>query len=84
MDATLADAVYELVVQGFAELGASDPKCISRSFLLKDTYYAGQAFRCEGFQAVWWLDGEAVEFHDEAGNLVKTLTLFTEVAKKAA
>jgi hypothetical protein len=84
VDETQADVVYELAVQGFTELGASDPKCISRSFLLRNMCYTGQRYRCEGWQAVWLLDGETVEFHDAAGNPVKTLTLVTEVARKAA
>ena len=47
MDAMQADAVYELVVQGFADLGAPTLKCVSRSFLLRNLCYAGQVFRCE-------------------------------------
>jgi hypothetical protein len=84
VDATQADAVYELAARGFAELGASDPQCISRSFLLKNVLYAGQVFRCERWQAVWMSDGETVEFFDAAGRLVRTLSLVTEVARKAA
>jgi hypothetical protein len=84
MDATQADVVYQLVVQGFAELGAPDPRCVSRSFLLRDLCYAGQAFRCGGFQAVWLLDRETVEFHDEAGNSVRTVNSAAEVTRKAA
>ena len=41
MGAAQTEAVHEVVVQGFAELGASDPRCVTRSILLKDTYYAG-------------------------------------------
>jgi hypothetical protein len=84
MDTTQADVIYELVVQGFTELGASDPRCLSHSFLLRDMLYAGQVFRCESWQAVWLLDGETVKFYDAAGNLVKTLTVVAEVARKAA
>jgi hypothetical protein len=84
MDATQAEAVYGLVVQGFAELGASNPRYISRAFLLKDGHYAGQAFRCDGWRAVWLIDGDAVEFYDATGNLVKTPRLASEVTRKAA
>ncbi len=84
MDATQPDAVYELVTSGFADLGASDPRCISRSFLLRNTFYAGQVFRCEKWQAVWLHDNETVKFYDAAGNLVKTVGLAVEMVKKAA
>jgi hypothetical protein len=84
MDTTQTEAVYELVVRGFAELGASDPRCMSRSLLLRDLCYAGQAFRCEGWRAVWLIDGDSVEFYDATGNQVKTLSLAAEAARKAA
>ncbi len=83
-DATQAKAVYELVASGFAELGTSDPRRINRSVLLKNLRYAGQTFRCEQWRALWLAGGESVEFYDAEGKLVKTLTLVTEVARKAA
>ena len=84
MDESQVDAVYELVLRTFAELGVSDPRCISRSFLLRDSCYAGQVWRCEAWQAIWLLDGDSVEFQDAAGNRVKTLSLVPEATKKAA
>jgi hypothetical protein len=84
VDATQADAVYELAVRGFTGLGAANPQCISRSILLRDLCYAGQRYWCEGWQAVWLIDEDSVEFHDAAGKPVKTLALVTEVARKAA
>jgi hypothetical protein len=84
VDATQVDAVYELAVTGFAELGASDPKRISRSFLLQKMCYAGQRYRCEGWQAVWLVDENSIDFYDAAGNPVKTLNLVTEMDRKAA
>jgi hypothetical protein len=84
MDGTQAESVYELVARGFAELGASDPRSISRSFLLRDLCYAGQAFRCEGWRAVSPIDAHSVEFYDAAGKRVRTLSLAAEVARKAA
>jgi hypothetical protein len=84
MDSGQADAVYELVVQSFADLGASDPKGISRSILLRNLCYAGQAFRCEGWSAVWLIDGDSIEFYDAAGKLVKAVSLAGETMRKAA
>ena len=85
MDVLQADAVYQLVVQGFADLGASDPKCISRSILLRNLCYAGQVFRCEGWSAVWLIDGDSVEFFDATGKLAKSVKLPAEtMIRKAA
>lgn len=84
MDEAQADAVYQLVSRAFADMGVSDPRCISRSFLLRDSCYAGQVWRCEGFQAVWLLDGSSVEFLDATGNAVSSASLVAEATKKAA
>lgn len=84
MNVTQADFLQQLMAMVFAELGASEPKCISRSFLLRNMHYAGQAFRCEGWQAVWLTDANSVEFFDAAGKLVRSVGLATELAKKAA
>jgi hypothetical protein len=75
MDVTQADSVQQLVAMVFAELGVLEPKFISRSFLLRDMHYAGQVFRCEGWQAVWLTDGNSVEFFDAAGNRVRSVGL---------
>lgn len=84
MDETQADLVYQLVAQGFADLGASGPRCINRSSILTTMLYVGQAFRCEGFQAVWLIDSNSVEFPDAAGTPVETVTLAVEPLRKAA
>ena len=82
MDGT--EAVCELVVKGFTDLGASNPQSVSRSFLLRETHYAGERFRCDSLQAVWWLGGDAVEFYDASGRLLKSLSLAGASGRKAA
>ncbi len=84
MDVSQADAVYDLVTRGFTELGASDPKCSSRSFLLRDLCYAGQVWRCEGWTAIWRLGAGSIEFFDAEGNPATTLSSVPEAARKAA
>jgi len=84
MESAQADVVYELVTIGFTNLGVSAPQCISRAFLLKEGFYAGQVYRCQAWHAIWLLDGSSLEFYDTAGNQVKTLPLAPEVTRKAA
>ena len=85
MDAAQIEAMYQTVMQGFSDLGASNPQCVSRSMLLRNMFYVGQVFRCEGWSAVWMIDGNSVEFRDAAGKLVRTLSLAGEtVIRKAA
>jgi len=78
-----AEATPDFLEQTFAELGATDPASTTRTILLKDCFLVGQRFRCEGFQAVWMAGGSVVEFYDEAGELLKTVSL-EEAAKKIA
>ena len=68
-----ADLLNRLLVKTFALLGASGP--MVRSFLLRDRYYVGQKFRCGGLQAVLPAGKEEIEFGDQAGTLLKTVTL---------
>jgi hypothetical protein len=84
MDATQTEAVSELVVKGFTDLGASSPQSTSRSLLLREGHYAGQRFSCDGFQAVWWLGGDAVEFYDASGRLLKSLNFAVTSGRAAA
>jgi hypothetical protein len=69
------EAVYALTSAGFAELGLPDPNRLHRTFLLRDMQYAGQRFDCDGWQAIWLLGSDSIDFYDEEGNLVKTLPL---------
>ena len=75
------DLMNQILSKTFVELGATGP--MIRSVLLKDRYFVGQKFRCDGFQAVLLAGGGVVEFYDQAGMLLKTVSL-AETDKKAA
>lgn len=77
-------ATPDFLAQTFAELGATDPTSTIRTVLLKDRYFVGHRFRCEGFQAVWLAGGSVVEFYDEKGTLLKTVSVEAPEEKKAA
>lgn len=76
------DLLNQLLARTFAELGATSP--VIRTVLLKDRYFVGYRFRCEGFQAVLLAGGSVVEFYDEGGTLMKTVALEETEEKKAA
>ena len=76
-------ATPDFLEQTFLELGATDPASMTRAVLLKDRFFVGQRFRCEGFQAVWMAGGNTVEFYDKTGELLKTVCL-EEADKKIA
>jgi hypothetical protein len=76
-----AGATAGLLARTFAELGATGS--VVRTFLLRDRQFVGQGFRCGGFQAVLPAGGGMVEFYDQAGVLLKTVSL-EETEKKTA
>jgi hypothetical protein len=65
------DAVQALVTRTFAELGATGP--VIRTILLKDGYFAGDKFRCEGLWAANLAGQDTIEFYGE--KLLKTVRL---------
>jgi hypothetical protein len=73
--------LQQLLAKTFAELGATGP--MIRTVLLRDRHFAGQKFRCEGFQAVLPVGSVEIAFYDEGGNLLKTVSL-EEGEKKIA
>jgi len=75
------DLIHQILLETFAELGATGS--IVRSLLLHDRQFVGQKFRCEGFQAVLLAGKNEIEFHDQAGVLLKTVSL-EETEKKIA
>jgi len=79
-DAT-PDLLSQLLAKTFAELGAAGP--VVRTILIKDRYYVGQKFRCGGFQAMLLAGGNEIKFYDQAGELLKTVSL-EEIEEKAA
>jgi hypothetical protein len=77
-----AGATPDFLVQIFAELGATDPASMIRTVLLKDRFFVGWKFRYDGGHVILRAASDAIEFYDEDGTLLKTVTL--EVGKGAA
>jgi hypothetical protein len=75
------DLLDQLLAETFAELGATGP--VIRTLLLRDRYFVGHKFRCGGFQAVWLVGGDEIEFYDEGGTLMRTIRLEAD-EKRAA
>jgi hypothetical protein len=76
------DLLDQLMARTFAELGATGP--VVRTILLRDRYFVGHKFRCEGVQAVLPAGGDQVAFYDEGGVLLKTVSVETGEQKRAA
>jgi len=72
----------QLLAEIFAELGAKG--AIVRTILLRDRYFAGYRFRCDGFQAVQLAGEDVVRFYDQEQTLLKTVKLNPAKEKQAA
>ena len=81
MEGTSANLLNQLLVKTFVEFGATGP--MIRIILLKDRFFTGQRFQCDGLKAVFLAGGNEIEFHDQTGVLLKTVSL-EEGEKKIA
>jgi len=81
MDATL-DLHYQLLRRTLADLGATGP--LVRTVLIRDRHLVGYRFRCGALQAVRLFGGNEIEFYDEAGTLLKTVSVEASEENRAA
>jgi len=77
-----AGATAELLARTFRELGATGS--VARTLLLHDRRFVGQRFRCGGFQAVLPAGRDKIDFYDQVGVLLKTVSLEETEKKEAA
>jgi hypothetical protein len=80
----MPDYFHQLLTKTFRGLGATDPTSMIGTLLLKDGYFVGQKFRCEGFQAVLLAGGDEIELYDEGGTLLKTIRVEARDQERAA
>lgn len=72
-----------LLTENFTELGATG--AIVRTILLRDRFFAGYRFCCDGFQAIQLVGEDVVKFYDQEQTLLKTVQLnLAEEEKRAA
>jgi hypothetical protein len=55
------------------------PIDVCETLLIRDGFFIGHKFRCDGGYAIWGAGWSAVEFYDEDGELLKMVAV-----KKAA
>ena len=77
------DLLNQLLAKTFAELGASETS-VTRTILIKDRYFVGYRYRCGGMQAVVLAGEREIEFYDEKGALLKSVSLEDTEKKLAA
>lgn len=79
----LVESIRQAVLSGFEQRGQPGMSVASlrESILIRNGYYAGRRFSCEGLTAVWWADKGEILFIEEAAP-AKMMPL--ETGRKAA
>jgi hypothetical protein len=61
--------VRMLVEQTFHGLGAAPDSTPLESILVRDGYYCGRRFDCDGMQAVWFVEENEIKFYGRDGSV---------------
>ena len=75
-------SIHDFMAATLAELGIPTPTPIIQTMLMRDGYFVGHKLRYDGGHAILRADGRTMEFYDEKGKLLKTIT--REAGKEAA
>jgi hypothetical protein len=59
------------VTETFQDLGATSLDCLIETLLIRDGFYCGRRFYCDGFQAVWFLEERQIKYFNDEGQLVR-------------
>ncbi len=68
-------------------LGADPHAELVETILIRDGYYCGRRFACDGFNAVWFVEENQVKFQHRDGRVMTTCSvgdLLTESRRRAA
>ncbi len=76
------DGIQDPVTATLKEMGL----CVApiRTFLIQNRYFVGHKYRFDGGYAVWPIEKNAIEVSDDAGKLLKTVSLEKTDKKSAA
>jgi hypothetical protein len=81
---TEAAPLHQTIAAALSELGLPEQPCRSTSFLVQDGYCTGQRFRFDEIEAIWLIAEKVVQFYDENGRLLKSVSVGTVEDRKAA
>lgn len=65
------ECIRREVATTFEDLGAARGDCVIETLLIRDGYYCGRRFYCDGYQAVWFVEENQIKYFDAQGQLVK-------------
>ena len=84
MDGAEADRVFQAIVTTRSELGLPQRDCSEMRVLIRGGFCVGTVFLFDDGRAFWWLDDGRIEIQDEAGNVLREISLPAEEERRAA
>jgi hypothetical protein len=82
-DNNMGKSIHELLAATLTELGQPAPSDILQTMLTKDGYFVGWKFRYDGGYAISLAGDNRMEFYDEDGNLLRTVTVEADKGEAA-
>ena len=78
-------STYDAVAATLAAMGlCSPPAALLRTVLIHDGFFLGEKYRFDGGYAIALAGKNAIEVYDDAGKLLKTVSLEVSGGEKAA
>jgi hypothetical protein len=69
------DSARDFVTQTWEEFGADLTQAREETILIRDGYYCGRRFHCDGLVAVWFIEEKQVKFYDREGQISRVSAL---------
>jgi hypothetical protein len=80
----LTDEVRRHTRRQLEELGAAPGAEIVETILIRDGYYCGRRFECDGYSAVWFVDENELKIHERDGRVHAAFSVDDLIRERAA
>jgi hypothetical protein len=67
--------IRSLVRVKLLQFGGSAEAGPNEAMLIRDGYFCGRRFECDGLGAVWFVEENEIKFYDRAGGILEVLEL---------
>jgi hypothetical protein len=71
----LLQQIRKVIRETFAEFGGSTDQSLGEAMLIRDGFFCGRRFQCDGLHAVWFLEEHEIKFYDRNGANIRVLVL---------
>jgi len=77
-----ADQIRTIVFRTFLELDVAEEILddLDERIMLDSGRYVARSYRVDDYLAMWMIDVGLVQFYDSAGNMLRTVNVFEEIA----